>query len=65
MIKLLYAPLECPKINSDIHQGERLCGGLLLSVPLVSEKNSCRKFGNSLLYALVQGGGHYINEGVE
>jgi hypothetical protein len=43
--KLPYAPLLCPKINLDIHQGERLCGGLLLSIPQASEKNSSRILG--------------------
>ena len=41
--KLLYAPLQHPKTNPDIHQGERLCARLLPSVLRVSEKNSSRK----------------------
>src|SRR5215207_2384878 len=45
LIKLLYAPLQRPKTNPDIHQGERLCARLLPSVPLVSEKNSSRRLG--------------------
>jgi len=45
--KLLYAPLQYPKTNLDIHQGERLCGGLLPLVPQVSEKNSSRQLVNS------------------
>jgi hypothetical protein len=45
MIKLLYSPLRLPKIDPDIHQGERLCGRLLPSARRVSEKNSSRKLG--------------------
>ena len=47
LIKLLYAPLQYPKINPYIHQGERLYGRLLPSVPQVSEKNSSRQLVNS------------------
>src|SRR5215203_3901058 len=43
LIKLLYASVWSPRIHPDIHQGERLYGSLLPSVPLVSEKNSSRK----------------------
>src|SRR5215213_7655159 len=43
LIKLLYALLGHLKIDPDIHQGERLCRGLLPSVLRVSEKNSSRK----------------------
>src|SRR5215218_3273610 len=42
LIKLLYASVWSPRIHPDIHQGERLYGSLLPSVPLVSEKNSSR-----------------------
>ena len=45
LIKLLYALLGHLKIDPDIHQGERLCRGLLPSVLRVSEKNSSRKLG--------------------
>ena len=45
LIKLLYASVWSPRIHPDIHQGERLYGSLLPSVPLVSEKNSSRKLG--------------------
>jgi hypothetical protein len=41
--KPLYAPLQYLKIKPDIHQGERLCGGLLPAVRRVSEKNSSRQ----------------------
>ena len=41
--KLLYAPLQHPKTNPHIRQGERLCGRLLPSVLWVSEKNSYRQ----------------------
>jgi hypothetical protein len=44
LIKLLYASVWSPRIHPDIHQGERLYGSLLPSVPLVSEKSSSRKF---------------------
>src|SRR5215217_2504677 len=43
LIKRIYAPLQCLKTSPDIHQGERLCGGLLPSARRVSEKNSSRK----------------------
>jgi hypothetical protein len=39
LITLPYALLRYLKSDSDIHQGERLCGRLLPSVLLVSEKN--------------------------
>src|SRR5215208_6350936 len=42
--KLLSASVWSPRIHPDIHQGERLYGSLLPSVPLVSEKNSSGKF---------------------
>jgi hypothetical protein len=45
MNKLPYAPPKRPKINPDIHEGERLCGRLLPAVLRVSEKNSSRKVG--------------------
>src|SRR5829696_8190766 len=45
LIKRIYAPLQCLKTSPDIHQGERLCGGLLPSARLVSEKNSSRQLG--------------------
>src|SRR5215216_2761223 len=38
--KLLSAPLQHPCQRLDIHQGERVCGRLLPTVPLVSEKSS-------------------------
>jgi len=41
--KLRYAPLQYLDIEPDIHQAERLCGGLPPSVLRVSEKNSSRK----------------------
>src|SRR5215217_131529 len=43
MNKLPYAPLQYLDIEPDIHQAERLCGGLPPSVLRVSEKNSSRK----------------------
>ena len=43
--KLPYAPLQYLDIEPDIHQAERLGGGLPPSVLRVSEKNSSRKGG--------------------
>src|SRR5215204_134010 len=43
LIKRIYTLHRYLKIDPDIHQGERLYGSLLPSVPLVSEKNSFRK----------------------
>ena len=41
--KLPYAPLQYLDIEPDIHQAERLGGGLPPSVLRVSEKNSSRQ----------------------
>jgi hypothetical protein len=38
LIKLLSAPLRYLKIDPNIHQGERLCGRLLPSVPRVPRR---------------------------
>src|SRR5215204_16188 len=44
LIKLLYALIQGGVFGPDIHQSATLCGRLLPSAPLVSEKNSSRKF---------------------
>src|SRR5215212_12012973 len=41
--KLVYAPLQYPRIGLYIHEGERLCGRLLCAVLLVSENKVTRK----------------------
>jgi hypothetical protein len=41
--KLLYAPLQYPRIGLYIHEGERLCGRLLCAILLVSENKVTRK----------------------
>ena len=56
LIKLLYACFSTSKIKPDIHQGERLCGRLLPSVPLVSEKNPSRRFGEQAKLRLLRPG---------
>jgi hypothetical protein len=48
LIKLLYFPLQYPKIDPYIHQGERLWARLLFSAPQASEKNAYRKLGGPL-----------------
>ena len=45
LIKLSYTPLRGCLSDTDIHQGESLCGRLLPSALRVSEKNSSRKLG--------------------
>src|SRR5215212_8134557 len=66
LIKLLYASVWSPRIHPDIHQGERLYGSLLPSVPLVSEKNSSRKLAEQYANEIPRllGLGNRVNRGI-